>query len=77
MKKNPDSPYPFMFPEELTKIRQSMGLSRPEMARRLGVSKRALQYWEDGERQIPGPVVYLSKRLLQDHESVIEKSTEK
>jgi DNA-binding transcriptional regulator YiaG len=40
--------------------REALGLSRPEAAKLLGVTTRALRYWEAGERQPPEPV----RRLL-------------
>lgn len=37
----------------LKKIRESMGASQAEVARRLGVNQAALSYWENGAKKFP------------------------
>lgn len=47
-----------MTPAELKIMRKSLGLSQAEFARAVGVaSDRTVRKWEDGEREIPGPVL--------------------
>lgn len=49
-----------MTPADLRSARQSLGLSQAEFARAVGVaSDRTVRKWEDGERDIPGPVAVL------------------
>ena len=38
--------------EELRRIRAALGLSKREMARRIGVAPRTIARWEDGEHPI-------------------------
>ena len=50
-----------MTPDQLRTFRKSLGLSQAEFARAVGVSSdRTVRKWEDGERDIPGPVEALS-----------------
>ncbi len=49
-----------MTPAALKSARQSLGLSQDEFARAAGVaSDRTVRRWEEGERDIPGPVAVL------------------
>lgn len=49
-----------MTPADLKTARQSLGLSQAEFARAVSVaSDRTVRKWEDGERDIPGPVAVL------------------
>lgn len=41
-----------MTAEELKKLRKKLGLTQKEMAERMGISLRAYQYKEAGQRQI-------------------------
>lgn len=50
---------------EIRGARQSLGLTQPQMAAAIGVTKRAVQYYEAGERGVPKPVEMLVKNLLQ------------
>ena len=45
-----------MTPAEFRHTREAMGLSLEDMARALEVTKRAVQFWETGDRAVPGPV---------------------
>lgn len=51
-----------MTPEELKDWRKAAGLSAAEMAEHIGVTTRAIHYWEAGERRIPR---WLIKRLAE------------
>ena len=44
--------------KQFAKIRADSGLSQEEFARQLKLSKRALQYYESGERPVPEWLVY-------------------
>lgn len=46
----------------ITRARQLSGLSKTEFAARLGVSLRAVSYWENGEREPRG---YLVKSIAR------------
>lgn len=55
-----------MTPAELKAARHSLGMSAEAFARVLQVqSGRTVQRWEAGERDIPGPVLVLTRILLQ------------
>ena len=55
-----------MTPEELRAARKEMGLTQEEAARKYGAGLRSYKNWELGERAIPGPVVVLTKYLLNE-----------
>jgi len=40
-------------PSALSSRRECLGLSKLQLAIKLGVSQRAVQHWEDGTRTIP------------------------
>lgn len=49
-----------MTPAQLKSARKALGLSEAEFARAVGVaSDHTVSKWEDGERDIPGPVAIL------------------
>ena len=49
-----------MTPDALREFRKSLRLSQSEFARILGVSSdRTVRRWEEGERDIPGPVAVI------------------
>jgi DNA-binding transcriptional regulator YiaG len=48
-----------MTPEEFLAIRVRLGLSHDSMGALMGVGDRTVRRWENGERDIPGPVVLL------------------
>ncbi len=55
-----------MTPEDLKAARHALGLSAEGFARVLEVgSGRTVQRWEAGDRDIPGPVIVLTRILLQ------------
>lgn len=54
----------------MRETRDRLGRMQREMAELLGVDLRSYQRWERGERKIPGPVVLLVKRIIDDHENV-------
>lgn len=52
--------------EELKTARLALGLSQEEFAQLVRVSSsRTVRKWEDGERQIPGPVTVLVALFLE------------
>lgn len=62
--------------EEFIKLRHKLGLSQRGIAPHLGVTFRAVQYWEQGGRAIPEPVALLLRRIMQDHkEGTLKCST--
>lgn len=52
-----------MSPEQLTEWRTAKGLTPTQLANLLGVTYRAVHYWERGERQIPPTVEKLLELL--------------
>ena len=50
-----------MTPESFRDFRKSLQLSQSQMARAIGVGgDRTVRKWEEGERDIPGPVETIS-----------------
>lgn len=59
-----------MTPKQLKSVRQKFGLSQAELALLIGVaSDRTVRRWEEGERDIPGPVIVLMQLLLRSPEA--------
>jgi transcriptional regulator with XRE-family HTH domain len=51
--------------EELQRTRLALGLTLDEFARLVRVSSgRTVRKWEDGERDVPGPVAVLAELFL-------------
>lgn len=48
----------------LREMRQALGLTQSQMAQALRVTKRAIQFWEAGDREIPGPVFVALEFML-------------
>lgn len=55
-----------MTPSELRAIRTDLGLTQDALATTLGVSRRAVVYWEQGDRPIPQPVAMLLQLLIEN-----------
>ena len=53
-----------MTPDEFLALRVRLGLSHENMGVLLGVGDRTVRRWENGERDIPGPVVLLMDIIL-------------
>lgn len=53
-----------MSPAEFRAARERLGLSLDGMAQALEVTKRAVAFWEDGERAISGPVRVALRLML-------------
>jgi len=53
-----------MTPAELTQIRTNLGLTRKEMAERVGMSLPGYRKWEQGQRPISGPALVIIKQLI-------------
>lgn len=60
--------------EEIRTIRRKLGLTRAEFARLANVSKKTVERWEAGEREIGGPIAALVK-LLWEYPQVKEELT--
>jgi DNA-binding transcriptional regulator YiaG len=41
-----------MTPEDVTRVREQLGLTKQQLAKALGMTERAVYYWETGERPI-------------------------
>jgi DNA-binding transcriptional regulator YiaG len=54
-----------MTKEEIRKLRNKLGDNREEFGKRFGVSKHAVQAWEQGNR-IPSEPVMLLLNMLND-----------
>jgi DNA-binding transcriptional regulator YiaG len=63
-------PLPHMSAAEIAAMRKRLNKTQAEMAVLFGVDLRTFRRWENGERSIPGPVVILSRYILNDHEKV-------
>jgi DNA-binding transcriptional regulator YiaG len=50
-------------PAQLKTLREALGYSQDKLADELWVSVRTVQDWEQGRRQIPGPVAKLLGQL--------------
>jgi DNA-binding transcriptional regulator YiaG len=50
-------------PAEVRAAREALGMTKDELAAVMGCGLRAVQTWESGERNCPGPAV-LALRLL-------------
>jgi DNA-binding transcriptional regulator YiaG len=61
---------PTMTPEELRSIREELGLKQYEAPKLFGVALNTYKRWERGERSIPGPVVILAKKYLDEHRNI-------
>lgn len=56
-----------MMPEVFRAIRQRLGLTQHALAEALGVSPRAVRYYEAGSRKVPGPVARILGRMEKEH----------
>ena len=70
-----------MTPAELTSARNILGLTQGALATALGASRRAVQFWEAGERAIPELVARVIRAemagfevldILSDHKTAKE-----
>ena len=52
-----------MTPAEFRSIRHSLSLTQLALAERIRVTRRAVLYWESGDKPIPGPVAVLMGML--------------
>lgn len=53
-----------MTAKELRELRLTAGLTTRQLAQMLGVTRRAVNYWESGTRAVSPPVSQLVKLLL-------------
>jgi len=54
-----------MHPSAVTAARERLGLTRAQLAAALECTVRAVQTWESGERNIPGPARVALRLMLQ------------
>jgi putative transcriptional regulator len=54
-----------MTPDELRTIRKALGLSQAAMAQIVGVSRRTVEHWEAGTRNVSPPAARLIRSLKQ------------
>ena len=59
---------------EIKKIRNSLGLNQSKFGKMLGVSMRAVQTWESGERNMPESTMLLLNKII-DTQNVSNKHT--
>lgn len=52
-----------MTPETLKSTRLSLGLTQVQLAKKLGVTGRAVSMWETGMRKVPKPIILLLAML--------------
>ena len=57
-----------MTPSELTSARNILGLTQGALATALGASRRAVQFWEAGERAIPELVARVIRAEMEGFE---------
>ena len=50
--------------QRLKYVREHLGLSQKELAQALGVSQKAVSYWERGERSMPAIILRRLKESL-------------
>jgi len=53
-------------PEELKRIRETLGLTQEEFADEIGVHRVTVAKWEAGDRNIPEPVARLVQRIRDE-----------
>ena len=58
-----------MTPSDHRDLRQRLGLTAGAEARLLGVSRRGVERWDSGAREIPPPVARLLRLLEIEHET--------
>lgn len=61
-KVNPDDPDAV----EVREVRKALGLSRVKFGAAIGVTERAVQYWESGERRPPRSALFMMRRLRDE-----------
>lgn len=54
-----------MTPEQFKEARTDLGLSQAQLAYKIGLSERAIRYYEHGGRSIPVPIALLLKGFLK------------
>lgn len=54
-----------MTPEQFKETRDRLGLTQGQLAYKIGMSERAIQYYEQGGRTIPAPVSMLLEGFLK------------
>lgn len=53
--------------ELMKEIRASLGWSTAELARWMGITRRAVQHWEKGSRKCPDAALSLALFIQQEH----------
>jgi len=62
-----------MTPDDLRTLRKRLGLTQAELAERLRNSERSIRRYEDGERDIPGPVQVAVEAMLREAGHLLSK----
>ena len=62
-----------MTSDELKDLRAELGLTQPELAKRLGVARNTVTRWEMGTRGIPEPVARLLEFLRKEAQATKTK----
>lgn len=58
-----------MTADEMKAARARMSMTQARMAEAIGVTPRAVQYWEAGRRKVPASVAKLIGRILRERET--------
>jgi len=61
-----DGNIPCVTPQELKRIRASLGLTQAQFAKQVGVTQNTVARWETGIRGISEPAARLIERLLKE-----------
>lgn len=54
-----------MTPEQFKETRDRLGLTQGQLAYKIGLSERAVRYYEHGGRSIPVPIIRLMETFLK------------
>ncbi len=55
-----------MTPADFRAIRAALGMTQGGLASALGVARRTIQHWEDGDRSVPETVARLMRLAASD-----------
>lgn len=65
-----------MSPAEFRVLRESVGMTINGTARTLGVSERAVSYWDRGTRPVPAGVVEDVRRWIREADQLVDRCVE-
>ena len=72
LKKGEGKKYHVDLPSDIVSIRKNLHLTQSAFASLMGISKRTLEYWEQGRRHPSGPA-YSLLRIAQNHPDVFKE----